>query len=210
MFDNLKSTTVVSAVYGSGAIIAADRQATGGHDLHKLPYDVFKIVGLTDFAMAGISGFPKTLETLEEVKRVFGLWKILYDREVSIEGQFNFLKRVPLIVPVGKEVTVSGILMAAFDRDIGKGRVFLFDPALAMEIPNYAAIGSGGTACFSALELGQYRTDMRFEEAVRKVSGALRYSHEHNAGVGDNFFGFQLDAGGIREISSLLNAKEVG
>ncbi|MEK7647359.1 MAG: hypothetical protein AAB378_03280 [Patescibacteria group bacterium] len=208
MFDNLISTTIVATVYDAGTIIAADKQGTMMPTMDKLPYEVTKIVQLSGFTMAGVAGLPKMLEVLGEVRRVFESWEKLYGREVSPDGQFNFLKQAPLILPIGKEGVASSILMAAFAHDTGKGRVFSFAPSFAMEVLNYAAIGSGGEACLSSLELCRYRTDMSFEEAVRQVANALRYSHGKNAGVGGKFLGYRLDAGGMRDISVLLNSRE--
>ena len=188
-------TTVATVIYDQGAIIAADMQVTEPQFLNKIKIDMEKIFSIDNYCFVGIAGIPAVSEIVHDAKLVLDFWRRAYG-DVSVDGKFNHFCHAL------KNIQTSLILMASFDKNKQKGRIFHISSLFSLEFSKtgFCAIGSGAPPALISLEKDRYTFHDSYRDAVRKVLDALQCSHEGNLGVGPKFIGYKIENSGATKI----------
>ncbi|MCH7883121.1 hypothetical protein IIA95_01760 [Patescibacteria group bacterium] len=212
-FENeLTGTTVVAVVYREGSIIAADMQGTWMPVMEKIHKNIRKLVQIGGYSVVGFAGIPTVLKNIRNIKTIFDSWNNFYGKEITPDGQFNILSR-QLPFWMGNDKMPIGLILAAFDTEYQKGRIFQIEFTISIEFgedddgAGFTAIGSGAKTALDQLEGRGYSIASSYEEALRMVYDALLFSHKKNAAVGDTYFAYQVTARGVKDISEEINSQ---
>ena len=146
-------TTVLTLVYEDGALMAGDRLATEGYQV--ATRDIEKVYAVDDSCAVAIAG---AAGPAIELTRVFCLelehYEKLEGHGLAFEGKANrlsFLLRQNL--PAAMQGLVVMPMLAGYDSDKGKGRIYKFDVTGGRYAEaDYYAIGSGGKDARSSLK----------------------------------------------------------
>lgn len=204
----IRGTTVVALLYREGAMIAADMQGTWMPMMDKLHEDFKKLEQVGHHSVIGFAGVPSVgLKIIRNTKMVFDLWKHLHEKSITPDGQFQLLLN-SLPAPANANLQISFIL-ATFDTEYGRGRIFQIEPSIQLESVGYIAIGSGARAAINWMQGEKYSRTSSADKAVCTIRKALTLSHETNAGVGDRYLAYRVDENGVRDISSEINSGEI-
>jgi proteasome beta subunit len=181
-------TTIVTASFGSGVVMAGDRRATMGNiianrDIEKVfegdQYSVVGIAGTAGIAIEMVRLFRVELEHFEKIEG---------DR-LSLDGKAN---RLSTMIRGNLPGAMQGLavvpLFAGFDLDAADvseaGRIFTFDVTGGRyEEKDYAAVGSGSLFAKSALKK-RYRPAATAEETVRLCVEALYDAADDDTATG--------------------------
>lgn len=203
-----EGTTVLASRYRDGVIIGGDRQATEGHLIaHRRIRKVYPSDRMSAVAVAGTAGLAL------EMVRLFSVELEHYEKiegaMLSLEGKANFLARlVRAQLPLAFQGLAVVPLFAGYDRTSDQGRVYSFDVVGGRyEEHNYGAAGSGAVQARAYLRTA-WRPDMREDQVIEKVMGALVAAADVDVATGgpDLRRGILpnlvvIDRGGVREIS---------
>ena len=181
-------TTILSLVYKDGVLMAGDRLATEGHQVGTR--DIEKVFRIDDSCCMAISG---AAGPAVEMARMFQLelehFQKLDRHDLTFEGKANrlsFLIRQNL--PAAMQGLVVMPLLAGYDADKGRGRIYKFDVTGGRysETDNYGT-GSGGKDARSSLKK-TFREWLSRDEAIEAGSEGLMDAADEDRATG----GFDL------------------
>jgi proteasome beta subunit len=177
-------TTIVAAVCNGGVVMAGDRRATAGNMISQR--DIEKVFRSDEFSCVGISGVAGIGV---EVVRLFQVelehYEKLEGRSLSLEGKAN---RLAGLVRSNLGAAMQGLvavpLLAGFDEEVGKGRIFSYDVAGGRyEEHRFFSIGSGSVFARGALKK-LYRDGMPAEDVVLACMQALYDAADDDSATG--------------------------
>jgi proteasome beta subunit len=177
-------TTIVTAVCGSGVVMAGDRRATAGNmissrDIEKVfRSDEFSCVGIAGVAGIGVDMVRLFSVELEHYEKLEG-------RSLSLEGKAN---RLAGLVRANLGGAMQGLvavpLLAGYDEETSQPRIFSFDVAGGKyEERRFAMIGSGSVFARGSLKK-LYRDDMSLSEVVLALIEALYDAADDDSATG--------------------------
>ncbi len=177
-------TTVVSAKYDGGVIIAGDRRATAGNLIsYRNMKKVFPADRWSGVAIAGAAG-----PALEMVK-VFQLQLEHYEKveghPLSLEGKANQLSQMLRgNLPAAMQGLVVVPIFAGFDRRRNYGRLFAYDVTGGRyEEEDFVASGSGSLFARTVIKMG-HRDSQTQTEAVDLMIRALFAAADDDSATG--------------------------
>jgi proteasome beta subunit len=192
-------TTIVSAVFDGGVVIAGDRRATMGNVIAQR--DIEKVFPADEYSAVGIAG---TAGLAVEMVRLFQLELEHYEKiegaVLSLEGKAN---RLTTMIRSNLAMAMQGLavvpIFAGYDLDLGRGRIFTYDVTGGRsEERGFAATGSGSVFARGSLKK-LYRDDLGGEQAATLAVQAL-----YDAADDDSATGGPDLARGIFPIVSLI------
>ena len=175
-------TTILSLVYKDGVLMAGDRLATEGHQVGTR--DIEKVFRIDDSCCMAISG---AAGPAVEMARMFQLelehFQKLDRHDLTFEGKANrlsFLIRQTL--PAAMQGLVVMPLLAGYDPDKGRGRIYKFDVTGGRySETDYYGTGSGGKDARSSLKK-TFREWLSRDEAIEAgIEGLMDAADEDRA-----------------------------
>ncbi|MEU4175238.1 proteasome subunit beta [Streptomyces sp. NPDC026589] len=177
-------TTIVSASFPGGVVLAGDRRATMGNmiasrDMQKVfPADEYSAVGIAGTAGLAVEMVKLFQLELEHFEKVEGA-------QLSLEGKAN---RLSTMIRSNLAMAMQGLavvpLFAGYDVDREKGRIFSYDVTGGRtEESGYAATGSGSIFARNAMKK-LYREDLTEEQALTLVVQALYDAADDDSATG--------------------------
>ncbi|MFI9274193.1 proteasome subunit beta [Kitasatospora sp. NPDC052896] len=177
-------TTIVSAVFDGGVVLAGDRRATMGNVIAQR--DIEKVFPADEYSAVGIAG---TAGLAVEMVRLFQLELEHYEKiegtVLSLEGKAN---RLTTMIRGNLGMAMQGLavvpIFAGYDLDLGRGRIFTYDVTGGRsEERGFAAIGSGSLFARGSLKK-LYREDLTGDEAATLVVQALYDAADDDSATG--------------------------
>ena len=177
-------TTVLSAVYADGVLLAGDRLATEGYQVATRDIEkVYRIYDTCAMAIAGAAG--PAIEMVKIFRVELEMWQKLEGHDLSFEGKANrlsFLIRQNL--PAAMQGMVVMPLFAGYDAEKGRGRIYKFDVTGGRYAEaDYYATGSGGKDARSSLKK-TFRHRLTRAEVVEIAIEALTDAADEDRGTG--------------------------
>jgi proteasome beta subunit len=177
-------TTIITAVCGTGVVMAGDRRATAGNmiaqrDIEKVfRSDEFSCVGIAGVAGIGVDMVRLFSVELEHYEKLEG-------RSLSLEGKAN---RLAGLVRSNLGGAMQGLvalpLLAGYDEESRQPRIFSFDVAGGKyEERRFATIGSGSVFARGSLKK-LYRDEMSLSEVVLALIEALYDAADDDSATG--------------------------
>ena len=177
-------TTIVAAVCDGGVVMAGDRRATSGNMISQR--DIEKVFRSDEFSCVGIAGVAGIgIEVVRLYQVELEHYEKLEGRSLSIEGKAN---RLAGLVRSNLGAAMQGLvavpLLAGFDEETGRGRIFSYDVAGGRyEEHRFASIGSGSVFARGALKK-LYRDGMAAEDVVLACMQALYDAADDDSATG--------------------------
>jgi proteasome beta subunit len=177
-------TTIVSAVFEGGVVLAGDRRATMGNVIAQR--DIEKVFPADEYSAVGIAG---TAGLAVEMVRLFQLELEHYEKiegtSLSLEGKAN---RLTTMIRGNLGMALQGLavvpLFAGYDLDLGKGRIFSYDVTGGMyEEHDFYSVGSGSMFARGALKK-LFRPDFSAEDAAVAAVQALYDAADDDSATG--------------------------
>nr|WP_206442600.1 proteasome subunit beta [Streptomyces boncukensis] len=177
-------TTIVSAAYPGGVLLAGDRRATMGNVIAQR--DIEKVFPADEHSAVGIAG---TAGLAVEMVKLFQLELEHFEKvegsQLSLEGKAN---RLSTMIRGNLGMAMQGLavipLFAGFDLDREKGRIFSYDVTGGRtEESGFAAVGSGSVFARGSLKK-LYREDLTEEQAATVVLQALYDAADDDSATG--------------------------
>ena len=177
-------TTIVTAVCGTGAVMAGDRRATAGNMIaQRVIEKVFRSDEFSCVGIAGVAGIGVDMVRLFSVELEH--YEKLEGRSLSLEGKAN---RLAGLVRSNLGGAMQGLvalpLLAGYDEETSRPRIFSFDVAGGKyEERRFAMIGSGSVFARGSLKK-LYRDDMSLSEVVLALIQALYDAADDDSATG--------------------------
>jgi proteasome beta subunit len=177
-------TTIVSADFADGVIMAGDRRSTAGNMIAQR--DIEKVFRTDDFSCVGISGVAGIgLELVRLFQLELEHYEKLEGRTLTLEGKAN---RLAAFVRGNLGGAMQGLvvvpLFAGFDEETGKGRIFSYDVAGGRyEERRFHAIGSGSVFARGSLKK-LYTDGMQVGDAISLCMQALYDAADDDSATG--------------------------
>jgi len=177
-------TTIVSAVFDGGVVIAGDRRATMGNVIAQR--DIEKVFPADEYSAVGIAG---TAGLAVEMVRLFQLELEHYEKiegtVLSLEGKAN---RLTTMIRSNLAMAMQGLavvpIFAGYDLDLGRGRIFTYDVTGGRsEERGFAATGSGSVFARGSMKK-LYRDDLSAEQAATLAVQALYDAADDDSATG--------------------------
>jgi proteasome beta subunit len=177
-------TTIAAAVCTGGVVMAGDRRATAGNMISQR--DIEKVFRSDEFSCVGIAGVAGIGVDLV---RLFGVelehYEKLEGRSLSLEGKAN---RLAGLVKSNLGAAMQGLvavpLLAGYDEETSRGRIFSFDVAGGKyEEQRFASIGSGSVFARGALKK-LYHDGMSADDVVLVLMQALYDAADDDSATG--------------------------
>ncbi|TYC68495.1 proteasome subunit beta [Streptomyces sp. CB01881] len=177
-------TTIVSAVFDGGVVIAGDRRATMGNVIAQR--DIEKVFPADEYSAVGIAG---TAGLAVEMVRLFQLELEHYEKiegtVLSLEGKAN---RLTTMIRGNLGMAMQGLavvpLFAGYDLDLGRGRIFTYDVTGGRsEERGFAATGSGSVFARGSMKK-LYRAGLTAQQASTLVVQALYDAADDDSATG--------------------------
>ena len=177
-------TTIVSAAFAGGVVLAGDRRATMGNIIAQR--DIEKVFPADDFSAVGIAG---TAGLAVEMVRLFQLELEHYEKiegaQLSLEGKAN---RLSTMIRGNLAMAMQGLavvpLFAGYDLDEERGRIFTYDVTGGRsEERGFAATGSGAVFARGSLKK-LYHEGLTAEQASTLVVQALYDAADDDSATG--------------------------
>ncbi|MFJ1705080.1 proteasome subunit beta [Kitasatospora sp. NPDC088346] len=177
-------TTIVSAVFGGGVVIAGDRRATMGNVIAQR--DIEKVFPADEYSAVGIAG---TAGLAVEMVRLFQLELEHYEKiegaVLSLEGKAN---RLTTMIRSNLAMAMQGLavvpVFAGYDLDLGRGRIFTYDVTGGRsEERGFAATGSGSVFARGSMKK-LYRDDLTADQAATLAVQALYDAADDDSATG--------------------------
>jgi len=177
-------TTIVSAVFPGGVVLAGDRRATMGNLISKR--DMEKVFPADEYSAVGIAG---TAGLAVEMVRLFQLELEHYEKiegaQLSLEGKAN---RLTTMIRGNLGMAMQGLavvpIFAGYDLDEERGRIFSYDVTGGrFEEKGYSSTGSGSVFARGSLKK-LYRDDLTQEQTVTAVVQALYDAADEDSATG--------------------------
>ena len=178
------ATTIVSAAFNGGVVMAGDRRATAGNMISQRDIEkVFRSDEFSCIGIAGVAGIGIDLVKLFQVELEH--YEKLEGRALSLEGKAN---RLAGMVRANLGGAMQGLVVvpvfAGYDTDEGVGRIFSFDVAGGRyEEQRYHSIGSGSVFARGALKK-LYADSMEPAAAILASMHALYDAADDDAATG--------------------------
>ena len=178
------ATTIVTAVFEEGVVIAGDRRSTAGNLIAKR--DVEKVFRTDEFSAMGIAG---TASVGLEFVRLFQVelehYEKMEGRSLSLEGKAN---RLATMIRGNIAAAMQGLavvpLFVGYDEDTGIGRIFSYDVAGGpYEEHRFHSIGSGSVFARGSLKK-LYQDGMAARDTVRACMQALYDAADDDSATG--------------------------
>ncbi|MEU9129994.1 proteasome subunit beta [Kitasatospora sp. NPDC048540] len=177
-------TTIVSAVFDGGVVIAGDRRATMGNVIAQR--DIEKVFPADEYSAVGIAG---TAGLAVEMVRLFQLELEHYEKiegaVLSLEGKAN---RLTTMIRSNLAMAMQGLavvpVFAGYDLDLGRGRIFTYDVTGGRsEERGFAATGSGSVFARGSMKK-LYRDGLSAEQAATLAVQALYDAADDDSATG--------------------------
>lgn len=177
-------TTIVSATFDGGVILAGDRRATMGNVIAQR--DMEKVFPADEYSAVGIAG---TAGLAVEMVKLFQLELEHYEKiegaTLSLEGKAN---RLSTMIRGNLSMALQGLavvpIFAGYDTDRDKGRIFSYDVTGGRsEETGFAATGSGSVYARGTLKK-LYRKDLTERELSTAVIQALYDAADEDSATG--------------------------
>ncbi|MER5640535.1 proteasome subunit beta [Kitasatospora sp. NPDC002227] len=177
-------TTIVSAVFDGGVVLAGDRRATMGNVIAQR--DIEKVFPADEYSAVGIAG---TAGLAVEMVRLFQLELEHYEKiegtVLSLEGKAN---RLTTMIRGNLGMAMQGLavvpMFAGYDLDLGRGRIFTYDVTGGRsEERGFAATGSGSVFARGSMKK-LYRDGLSPEQAATLVVQALYDAADDDSATG--------------------------
>ncbi|WP_373560573.1 MULTISPECIES: proteasome subunit beta [unclassified Streptomyces] len=177
-------TTIVSAVFDGGVVIAGDRRATMGNVIAQR--DMEKVFPADEYSAVGIAG---TAGLAVEMVRLFQLELEHYEKiegtVLSLEGKAN---RLTTMIRGNLGMAMQGLavvpMFAGYDLDLGRGRIFNYDVTGGRsEERGFAATGSGSVYARGSMKK-LYREGLTADQASTLVVQALYDAADDDSATG--------------------------
>src|SRR5260370_15602932 len=177
-------TTIVAASFNGGVVMAGDRRATAGNMIAQRDIEkVFRSDEFSCIGIAGVAGIGIDLVRLFQVELEH--YEKLEGRSLSLEGKSNRLAGlVRANLPGAMQGLVAVPLLAGYDEEDSRGRIFSFDVAGGRyEEHRFASIGSGSVFARGAMKK-LYRDDMSVEDVVLTLMQSLYDAADDDSATG--------------------------
>jgi proteasome beta subunit len=177
-------TTIVSATFADGVVMAGDRRATMGNIIAQR--DIEKVFPADEFSCIGIAG---TAGIAVEVVRLFQVELEHYEKiegtSLSLDGKAN---RLATLIRSNLGLAMQGLavvpLFAGFDLESRIGRIFSFDVTGGRyEEHAFHSVGSGSMFARGSLKK-MYDPDMTADQAVAVVVESLYDAADDDSATG--------------------------
>jgi proteasome beta subunit len=177
-------TTIVAATFPGGVVMAGDRRATMGNVIAQR--DIQKVFQTDEFSCVGIAG---TAGIAVEMTRLFQVELEHYEKlegtVLSTDGKAN---RLATLIRGNLGLAMQGLavvpLFAAYDLDLGEGRIFAFDvTGNRNEERTFHSVGSGSLFARGSLKK-LYRADLTERETVTAAVQALYDAADDDSATG--------------------------
>ncbi|MFI0941988.1 proteasome subunit beta [Streptomyces sp. NPDC021020] len=177
-------TTIVSAVFADGVILAGDRRATMGNVIAQR--DMEKVFPADEYSAVGIAG---TAGLAVEMVKLFQLELEHYEKiegaTLSLEGKAN---RLSTMIRGNLSMALQGLavvpIFAGYDTERGRGRIFSYDVTGGRsEELGFAATGSGSVYARGTLKK-LYRSDLTERQMVTAVVQAIYDAADEDSATG--------------------------
>jgi proteasome beta subunit len=178
------ATTIVSATFEGGVVMAGDRRATMGNVIAQR--DIEKVFPADEFSCVGIAG---TAGLAVEMVRLFQTELEHYEKiegaPLSMDGKAN---RLSTLIRNNLGMAMQGLavvpLFAGYDLDRGHGRIFSYDVTGGRyEETAFHSVGSGSLFARGALKK-LYRDDLDAEGCVTVLVQALYDAADDDSATG--------------------------
>jgi proteasome beta subunit len=177
-------TTIVAAICDGGVVMAGDRRATAGNMISQR--DIEKVFRGDEFSCAGIAGVAGIgIDLLRLFSVELEHYEKLEGRMLSLEGKAN---RLAGLVKSNLGAAMQGLvavpLLAGFDLETGRGRIYNFDVAGGKyEEQRFASIGSGSVFARGSLKK-LYRDGMSADDVALVLMQALYDAADDDSATG--------------------------
>jgi proteasome beta subunit len=177
-------TTIVAAICDGGVVMAGDRRATAGNMISQR--DIEKVFRSDEFSCAGIAGVAGIgIDLLRLFSVELEHYEKLEGRMLSLEGKAN---RLAGLVKSNLGAAMQGLvavpLLAGFDLETGRGRIYIFDVAGGKyEEQRFSSIGSGSVFARGSLKK-LYRDGMSAEDVALVLMQALYDAADDDSATG--------------------------
>jgi proteasome beta subunit len=177
-------TTIVSATFPGGVVMAGDRRATMGNIIAQR--DIQKVFPADEFSAVGIAG---TAGLAVEMVRLFQTELEHYEKiegsTLSMDGKAN---RLAALIRANLGMAMQGLavvpLFAGYDLHHDQGRIFSYDVTGGRyEETAFHSVGSGSLFARGALKK-LYREDFTSEQTVEAVIEALYDAADDDSATG--------------------------
>ncbi|MCD0481328.1 proteasome subunit beta [Streptacidiphilus sp. ASG 303] len=177
-------TTIVSASFRGGVVLAGDRRATMGNVIAQR--DIEKVFPADEYSAVGIAG---TAGLAVEMVRLFQLELEHYEKiegaQLSLEGKAN---RLSTMIRGNLGMAMQGLavvpIFAGYDLDEGRGRIFTYDVTGGRsEERGFAATGSGSVFARGSMKK-LYRDDLTADQAATLAVQALYDAADDDSATG--------------------------
>jgi proteasome beta subunit len=178
-------TTVLALVYQDGALMAGDRLATEGYQV--ATRDIEKVYAIDDTCAVAIAGAAGPAIEMTRIFRVeLEMYQKLEGHDLTFEGKAN---RLSMLVRGNLPAAMQGMvvmpLLAGYDHEKGRGRIYKFDVTGGRYAEtDYYATGSGGKDARSSLKKTFRHEGLTRESAVEVALEALADAADEDRGTG--------------------------
>ncbi|HEV7171381.1 proteasome subunit beta [Pedococcus sp.] len=201
-------TTIVTATFDGGVVMAGDRRATMGNIIANR--DMEKVFAADEYSAVGIAG---TAGLAIELVKLFQVELEHYEKIegtlLSLEGKAN---RLASMIRANLGMAMQGLsvvpLFAGYDLDKGVGRIFSYDvTGGCYEEHDHHSVGSGSLFARGALKK-VWRAGLSAEQAVSVTVEALYDAADDDSATGGPDLGRRIwptvavvHADGVRFVS---------
>jgi proteasome beta subunit len=209
------ATTIVTATFDGGVVMAGDRRATAGNMIVKR--DVEKVFRSDEFSAIAIAGTASVgLEFIRLFQVELEHYEKMEGRSLSLEGKAN---RLATMIRGNIAAAMQGLavvpLFVGYDEENARGRIFSYDVAGGpYEEYRYFSIGSGSVFARGSLKK-LYRDGLTAQDAVRVCVQALYDAADDDSATGGPDLTRQifpivavLDADGFSRLSDAEAAEQ--
>lgn len=177
-------TTIVSATFPGGVVMAGDRRATMGNMIAQR--DIEKVFASDEFSMIGIAGAAGI------AVEMVGLFQVELEHYEKIEGAPLSLdgkaKRLATLIRQNLALAMQGLavvpLFAGWDPVAEQGRIFSYDPTGGRyEETAFHSVGSGSVYARGSLKK-LYRPDLDADGCATAVVQALFDAADDDSATG--------------------------
>ncbi|CAN5384601.1 proteasome subunit beta [soil metagenome] len=177
-------TTIVSATFEGGVVMAGDRRATMGNVIAQR--DIEKVFPADEYSCIGIAG---TAGLAIELVRLFQLELEHYEKiegmTLTADGKAN---RLSALIRNNLGLAMQGLavvpLFAAFDLARGQGRIFSYDVTGGRyEEQSFHSVGSGSVFARGSLKK-LYNRDLSERDTIKATIQALYDAADDDSATG--------------------------
>lgn len=177
-------TTIVSATFPHGVVMAGDRRATMGNFIAQR--DIQKVYASDEYSLIGIAG---AAGLAVEMVRLFQVELEHYEKiegaPLSLDGKAN---RLAAMIRQNLPMALQGLavlpLFSGWDHSAAQGRIFSYDATGGRyEETAFHAVGSGAIFARGALKK-LYRPDLEVREIATVVVQALFDAADDDSATG--------------------------